>query len=479
MKTNLCLSTLVVALLSLVACRPNSATEPALRQQPNILFIAIDDLRPELNCYGKTQIQSPHLDQLASQGFVFERAYCNVPVCGASRASILTGLRPTPERFLDYKTKVAEEAPTVLTLPQYFKQNGYKTFSYGKVFHHRNDRIESWTEKPWHPQMDVTEGGSWRDYQVPAHVEMDTDDTPLRGPAYEYAEVTDTTYFDGKIAERAVRQLTQLSQDTRPFFMALGFVKPHLPFNAPQKYWDLYPTNSISLAGVKDYPIGAPVQSHHNFGELRHYQNIPQEGPVSDSTAKQLIRGYYACVSYVDAMIGRVMEGLKEKGLDKNTIVILWGDHGWSLGDHGLWCKHSTFNVAMQTPLLINVPGKKGGQRIKALTEFVDIYPSLVELAGLPLPSHLQGDSFVDLINNPSAKGKEALFCRWKKSDVIKTDRYLYTEWFDAEEKSVARMLYDHQNDPDETINIAEEEAHQALVASLSQRLRQQRQLDR
>lgn len=479
MKTNSLQSTLLVALLGLIACHRQPATESTLNQRPNILFIAVDDLRPELNCYGKTQIQSPNLDRLAAEGFLFERAYCNVPVCGASRASILTGLRPTPDRFLDFKTRVADEAPDAITLPQYFKQNGYETFSYGKIFHHRNDRLESWTEKPWHPQMNIMEGGSWRDYQVAAHVEMDTDDTPLRGPAYEYAEVSDTTYFDGKIAARALRKLGQLSQDTSPFFMALGFLKPHLPFNAPQKYWDLYPTDSISLADVNDYPLGAPEQSHHNFGELRHYNNIPQKGAVPDRTAKQLIRGYYACVTYVDAMIGRVMEGLKEKGLAENTIVIVWGDHGWSLSDHGLWCKHSTFNVAMQTPLIISVPGKKGGQRIQALTEFVDVYPSLVELAGLPLPGHLQGDSFVDVLDDPTAKGKDALFCRWKKSDVIKTDRYLYTEWFDAEEKSVARMLYDHQNDPNETINIAEKEENQALVSSLSQRLREQRQLDR
>ncbi len=479
MKTNLLQSTLLVTIFSLIACHHQPAPESTSIQRPNILFIAVDDLRPELNCYGKTQIQSPNLDRLASEGFLFERAYCNVPVCGASRASILTGLRPTPDRFLDYKTRVADEAPDVITLPQHFKQNGYETFSYGKIFHHRNDRSESWTDTPWHPQMDTPGGGSWRDYQVPAHIEMDNDDSPLRGPAYEYASVTDTTYFDGKIAERALRKLGQLSQDTSPFFMALGFLKPHLPFNAPQKYWDLYPTDSISLAGFRDYPAEAPVQSHHSFGELRHYNNMPQAGAVPDSTAKQLIRGYYACVTYVDAMIGRVLEGLKANGMDQNTIVILWGDHGWSLGDHGLWCKHSTFNVAMQTPLLLRVPGKKGGQRIKALTEFIDVYPSLVELSGLPLPGHLQGNSFVGLLDDPAGKGKDALFCRWKKSDAIKTDRYLYTEWFDAEEKSVARMLYDHQNDPDETINIAEKEENKALVASLSQRLRQQRQLDR
>lgn len=442
---------------------------------PNVLFIAVDDLRPELNCYGRKQIISPNLDRLAAEGSLFERAYCNVPVCGASRASLLTGLRPLPDRFLNFSTYADKDAPDAVSLPQFFRQNGYRTISYGKVFHHRNDKAESWSEPPWHPSMDLASGSSWRDYQIPENVQLDVDGDEKRGPAYERAAVTDTAYFDGKIAQRAVRKLQEMATQDQPFFMALGFMKPHLPFNAPARYWDLYREEDISLTEVAEMPEQAPRQAHHNFGELRHYHQIPDEGPVSDDLARQLVHGYYASVSYVDAMIGQVLDELKRLQLEKETIVILWGDHGWSLGDHGLWCKHSTFNVAMQAPLIIKVPGYPGGQRIRALTEFVDIYPSLCELAGLPGPDHLQGDSFVPLLKDPQAPGKEALYCRWIRADAIKTDRYLYTEWFDPENQSVGRMLYDHHADPLETMNIAEEAMHADLVADFSERLREVR----
>ena len=477
MKTNLLLTALVAALLHLLACQAATEQERPTDRPPNILFIAVDDLRPELNCYGQSQILSPHLDQLAAEGFLFERAYCNVPVCGASRASILTGLRPNPTRFLSYNTVANEDAPTAISLPQHFKQNGYHTLSLGKVFHHRSDKPKSWSETPWLPQLDAPAGTGWRDYQIPEHIAMDADDDPIRGPAMENAPVPDSTYFDGKIAQKAIRKLKELGKKDQPFFMAVGFLKPHLPFNAPTKYWDLYPPDSIELPRYMQYPAESPNQSHHSFGELRHYHGIPREGRVSDSLAVNLIRAYYACVSYVDAMIGNVLNALEEQGLNDNTIVILWGDHGWSLGEHGLWCKHSTFNVAMQAPLMIRVPGRKGGQRIQALTEFVDVYPSLVELAGLAIPDHLQGDSFVPLLDNPRANGKDALFCRWKKSDVIKTDRWLYTEWFDQEDKSVARMLYDHENDPNETVNVAERPENREVVEAFNKRLLEQRKI--
>jgi arylsulfatase A-like enzyme len=429
-----------------------------------------------LNCYGQNQIISPNLDRLAAEGFLFERAYCNVPVCGASRASLLTGMRPKPDRFLNYSTYADKDAPEAISLPQHFKENGYRTFSYGKVFHHQEDKADSWTEKPWHPADDRAPGASWRDYQLPENVALDSDGDEKRGPAYEKAMVPDSAYFDGKIALKATQTLQQLAGQDQPFFMALGFMKPHLPFNAPAKYWDLYPETAISTTSITDQPQDAPKLAWHNFGELRHYADIPDNGPVPDTMARNLVHGYYASVSYVDAMIGQVLDELKRLQLDKNTIVVLWGDHGWSLGEHGLWCKHSTFNVAMQAPLFIKVPGRPGGKRIGALTEFVDIYPSLCELTGLSLPDHLQGDSFVPLLDNPEAKGKEALYCRWIRSDAIKTDRYLYTEWFDKEEKSMGRMLYDHLEDPAETINIAERPEHADLVAEFSARLRAQRQ---
>ena len=441
---------------------------------PNIVFIAVDDLRPELGCYGQSQIRSPNLDKLAEEGYLFERAYCNVPVCGASRASLLTGLRPRPGRFLNYHTYASKDAPAAITLPAYFRQNGYYTLSLGKVFHHLDDKPGSWSEPPWHPVMDHSEELSWRNYQLPANQAMDQV-KGKRGPAFEKAGVSDTAYYDGKIAREAIKKLREMPSAQAPFFMALGFVKPHLPFNAPAKYWDLYAKDNIQLPTYMQYPEGAPREAHYNYHELRSYSNIPKSGSLPGTLALQLIHGYYACVSYVDAMIGLVLDEVKRLGLGDDTIIILWGDHGWSLGEHGLWCKHSTFDVAMRAPILIKVPGRRGGQRVRALTEFVDIYPTLCELAGLPLPGHLQGDSFMPLLDEPTAEGKSAIFSRWKRSDAIKTDRYLYTRWFDDDHKPGAHMLYDHFNDPGETVNLADRPAHKERVKKFTEALLEQR----
>ena len=469
-----------ISLKALLALMIFFEQEPTWPQQedagplPNIVFIAVDDLRPELGCYGQPQILSPNLDRLAEEGYLFERAYCNVPVCGASRASLLTGLRPRPGRFLNYHTYANEDAPGTIALPAYFRQNGYYTLSLGKVFHHIDDKLGSWNEPPWHPVMDHSKEFSWRNYQLPANQAMDQA-KGKRGPAFERAEVSDTAYYDGKMARRAIKKLRDMSGRQEPFFMALGFVKPHLPFNAPAKYWDLYSKDNIKLPTYMKYPEAAPREAHYNYHELRSYSNIPNTGSLPSALALQLIHGYYACVSYVDAMVGLVLDEVKRLKLEDDTIILLWGDHGWSLGEHGLWCKHSTFDVAMRTPILIKVPGRRGGQRVHALTEFVDIYPTLCELAGLPLPGHLQGDSFVPLLDEPSAKGKPAIFCRWKRSDAIKTDRYLYTRWFDDDHKPGAHMLYDHYNDPGETVNLADQPAHKERVKKLTEALLQQR----
>lgn len=470
------LYSLILLLLFLFpGCTTSSKIGESLR--PNILFIAVDDLRPELNCYGKTHIISPNLDKLAANGFQFNRAYCNIPVCGASRASLLTGLRPNPHRFLTFNTYAAKDAPNVVTLPQYFRNNGYYTLSLGKVLHHQDDSPESWSEPAWHPQMDLPPGSEWRDYQLPENRAFEQDDNPERGPAFERASVPDNAYFDGKIAQRAKDKLKSLKSGRQPFFLSVGFLKPHLPFNAPSKYWDLYDSTNISLPKFQEAPKNAPSQSMHNFGELRNYRGIPDKGPIPDSIAIQLIRGYYAAVSYADAMVGQVLDELEKLGLARNTIVVLWGDHGWSLGDHGLWCKHSTFNVALHAPLLVKVPGKEGGQQINALTEFVDIYPSLCDLAGLPKPNHLQGDSFISLLENPDHPGKEAVFCRWLNSDAVKTNEYLYTRWFNKQDSAITNMLYDHLHDTEETENIADQATQKDIIEKFDGLIKEKRSL--
>lgn len=473
----------ILLLAALAGC---SQGEKQAQRPLNVLFIAVDDLRPELGVYGASHIQSPNIDRLAAAGGMFTRAYCNVPVCGASRASLMSGMRPLRNRFVGFDVWLDEDAPNVLTLPEHFKNNGYYTVSLGKVLHHKEDALRSWSEPPWRPKAAKLPEGmyrSGRDYALRSNHEIekayrDAGDQRHRGMPYERASVADSAYFDGKIALKAIEKLRELSQQDQPFFLATGFQKPHLPFNAPQRYWDLYDPASISLADPDTLPEGAPKQAYHSFGELRAYHGIPESGPVADTMARNLIHGYYACVSYVDAMIGQVLDELERLQIADNTVVILWGDHGWSLGEHGLWCKHSPFEVALHVPLIVRGPGIQAGTRSHALTEFVDVYPSLCELASLPLPPHLAGESFVPALKNPDLAGKQAIFSRWVTADVVRTDRYHYSEWFDEAGGSVARMLYDQQTDADQLHNISEQPALAPQVEQLGQMVRERIQTD-
>lgn len=446
---------------------------PVLKaNHPNVLFLAVDDLRPELGCYGHPRVQSPNLDRLAREGILFERSYCQVPVCGASRASLLTGLRPTRSRFLDYDTWAEKDAPNTPTLPEHFKHHGYRTLSLGKVFHHLTDASRSWSEPAWRPRPQGSRG-NWRDY-VSAENIAEAEANGGKGPPFEQADVGDEAYQDGRIAERAIAELRRLKQVPQPFFLAVGFLKPHLPFNAPSRYWAWYPPESIQLPSNYLPPENVPLAALHNWGELRGYAQVPAQGPLPDALARTLIRGYYASVSYTDALIGKVLKVLDQLGLRDNTIVILWGDHGWNLGDHSLWCKHCNFESALRAPLLLSAPGLPQNQRTEALTEFVDIYPTLCELAGLPLPSHLQGASLLPLLRDPKAGGKSAVFSRWQKGDSVRTDRYRYTEWTDDGGRRSARMLYDHLEDPKETRNLAVQPEFDGLMQNLSRLLRAQ-----
>ncbi len=442
------------------------------RTKPNVLFLPVDDLRPQLGCYGHRQMISPHIDRLASEGVLFRRAYCQVPVCGASRASLLTGVRPTTTRFIDFNVRTDDDLPGALVLPEHFRKHGYATVSRGKVFHHNDDcAARSWSEAPTRPT------GAWggRGYLVPenrALAESNVNRTGC-GPAYEAGDVPDNAYADGKLADQAIADLGRLKDAGRPFFLAVGFFKPHLPFNAPKKYWDLYKHDDIDLADNPLRPRGAPDCAMHNWGELRAYTGIPDRGPLPDETARTLIHGYYACVSYLDAQLGRVLAELQRLGLRQSTLVVLWGDHGWQLGEHGLWCKHANFDTSLHAPLLVSGPGIAGGKATSGLVEFVDIYPALCDLAGQPVPEHLEGTSFAPLVEQPDRPWKPVAFSRYFDGDSVKTDRYLYTEWRKGGKgKPYGRMLYDHQADPAENANIAEEPGSAELVARLSKMLR-------
>jgi len=439
-------------------------------RKPNVLFLVVDDLRPQLGCYGRREMITPHVDALASAGVVFRRAYCQVPVCGATRASLLTGVRPTRDRFVTYETWVDRDLPGARTLPQHFREAGYVALSVGKVFHHRTDAAErSWSAEPWHPH--AQRGGSWRNYVRPENLALDVS-SDRRGPPFECADVADDAYFDGQIADRAVAELTRLAEADGPFFLGVGFLKPHLPFNAPKRYWDLYHRDDVPLADNPFRPDGAPDEALHNFGELRAYFDIPPDGPLPEQTARSLVHGYYAATSYMDAQVGRVLDRLDELHLRDETIVVFWGDHGWQLGEHGLWCKHCNFDTSLNAPLIVRVPGAAAGAEAGGLVEFLDVYPTLCDLADLPLPEHLEGQSLAPLLGDPRGRGKPAAFSRYHAGDSVRTDRYLYTEWTDNAGRQTGRMLYDHDADPDENTSLAERPDHAETVARLAGLLR-------
>ena len=467
----------MMAGLLLAACCWCGTVAAAEGRPPNVLFIAVDDLRPQLGCYGRQQMHTPNIDRLAARGTLFERAYCMVPTCGASRASLLTGLRPTRNRFVNWLASAEKEAPGIVTLNTAFRQQGYYTVSNGKVFHHPTDNAEGWSELAWRP-ADVP----W--YQLAENQALHEargakSGRRKRGPAWEAADVPDEDSIDGHVLTRSLADLNRLAKKDQPFFLAVGFIKPHLPFVAPQKYWDLYDAASIDLPATYHRPKGAPRQAIHSSGELRAYAGIPARGPVSDEQARQLIHGYYACVSYIDALVGRLLDELDRLKLRDDTIIVLWGDHGWNLGEHTLWCKHSCFETSMHAPLIVVAPGIPGGRKTRGLTEFIDIYPSLCELAGIPQPEHLQGQSFVPLLHKPDRPWKAAAIGRYRDGDTIRTDGFRYSEYTGRNGAHLAEMLYDHQADPAEDRNIAGEANQAEVVERLREQLREVRRKKR
>jgi arylsulfatase A-like enzyme len=449
----------------------------------NVLFIAVDDLRPQLGCYGQKHIISPNIDRLAAQGMVFERTYCQQAVCAPSRASLLSGTRPDTTKIYHLKTPLRQAMPNVLTLPEHFKNNGYETISIGKIYHHFTDDRQGWSTEPY--RASDFKIGAWKgrgyltEEAIAQMEEYNKADSNMkgRGPAFEAADVEDSDYPDGCNTEHAVRQLNQLKDN--PFFLAMGFYKPHLPFNAPKKYWDMYKSQDIKLADNPFIPQNAPTYATTNWGELRSYYGIPQKGPCPDELARQLIHGYYACVTYIDALVGRLLDELDKLKLRDNTVIILWGDHGWKLGEHAGWCKHTNFELDTHVPMILSVPGMKtAGRRTQALTEYVDIYPTLCEVCGLSVPGHLEGLSMAPLLENPARPWKKAAFSQYPRGKVMgytmRTERFRYTEWKDRETGEVlARELYDHQKDPQENINAAAQEEYKQDVQRLAQMLKQ------
>jgi iduronate 2-sulfatase len=426
--------------------------------KPNILFIAVDDLRPELGCYGNNIVKSPNIDRLASHGLVFDRAYCQQAVCSPSRSSLLTGTRPDTTKVWDLKTHFRKALPNVITLPQLFKNNGYFAQAMGKIYHHGYDDAASWSVPTTFPK--APHGAEIR--------QVDPDDASKgthRGPPFAKKDVPDDALHDGELGDMAVAALRGLKSKPQPFFLAVGFVKPHLPFISPKKYWELYNPAKIQLAPNPFPPINAPEYSIIPGAELRSYDGVPAGRVLPDDYARQLKHGYYAAISYMDAQVGRLLDEVEKLGLRDNTIIILWGDHGWKLGEHAAWAKHTNAENDTQAPLIIVVPGMStAGKHCTALVEFVDIYPTLAESAGLALPPHLEGTSLKSLLANPNRPWKTAVFSQFPRKHgqqnlmgySMRTDRYRFTRWVNRDDhsKMVAEELYDHDSDPQENTNI-------------------------
>lgn len=457
--------------LSLAASLLLASFIPAMgaTEKPNVLFIAVDDLRPEITSFGANQMVTPNFDRLASRGVRFDHAYCMVPTCGASRAALMSSIRPAKDRFKTHLARASEDVPGITTLNTHFKTNGYTTISLGKIFHHVDDNLDGWSEKPWRP--------SAPGYVTPEAKANLTKDSKgrTRGPSWENGgDVPDDTYADGQIANQAIEKLQTLSKQDAPFFLAVGFMKPHLPFVAPGSYFDSYPLSQVKMPDNYFPPKGAPAGAVHNSGELRAYSDIQAQGVLPESKALELIRGYHAATSYTDAQLGRLLDTFDELGLSENTVVVLWGDHGWNLGEHTMWCKHSCFETSVRAPLIFAAPdslGIKKGAATESLAEFIDVYPTLCDLTGLPKPAHLKGTSLLTILKDPSASVKDEAISRFTNGDTIRTAQYRYTVYRDGKGKQTGHMLYDHAIDPGENVNVVDDPANAEIVADLAKRL--------
>ena len=462
-------------------------------RRKNVLFIAVDDLRPELGCYGHPMVKSPNIDKLAKSGVVFDRTYCQQAVCGPTRASLLTGRRPDTTKIYDLKTHIRTTMPDVVTLQQHFKNNGYFSEGIGKLFHvgledpasysvpHRYGKTNNYVLEE---NLRLLKEGGKVTNDAGANAES-TGATRMRAHATECADVPDEAYNDGDLARMGIESLNRLApkataakeSERQPFFLAVGFRKPHLPFCAPKKYWDLYDRSKIPMP-YPDKPKNAPDIAFTTWGELRSYSDIPDLGPCDEATTRELIHGYYACVSYMDAQVGKLLAELDRLNLRKDTIVIIWGDHGWKLGEYSQWSKHTNFELDTHVPMIISDTDYPQGVRVKALTEFVDIYPTLSDLCGLPLPGGLEGTSMVPLLDNPRKTWKEAAFSQYPRPKNIMgysmcTEQYRYTEWQDQKTgEAKYTELYDLKNDPLCKESIVFKPENKDLVAKLHEMMK-------
>lgn len=502
----------LIALIGFVACCGASSHLARADDRPNVLFVSVDDLRPELGCYGNDEIKTPHFDQFAKRATTFTRAYCQSAVCAPSRASVMTGLRPDSTRVWDLRGKFRDNLPDVVTIPQHFHQHGYHTVSMGKIFHnHMPDRV-SFDEPDLRPAKYMTPELIDREPESFYHdEELNAELARVRkrrleknpnayadgwayGRSTESFDAPDNQFYDGAQTDLAIETMERLKEKKQPFFLALGYYRPHLPFVAPTKYWGLYDREKISLATNPFLPKNSPVMAMNSAYELKGCYDLehtkhPSVASLTEGEARLLKHGYYASVSFVDACLGKLLRGLANLGLEKNTIVVVWGDHGWKLGEHGSWCKQTNYDIDVRVPLLVHVPGQASSGVCPAIVELVDLYPTLCDAAGITIPANMEGTSFLPLLSNPNLKWKSAAFSQFHRSPRVTPDRgrymglsmttsrYHYVEWRDWNHiagvtgKLKAVELYDQQLDAEENTNIARAERFKPILDQLSQQL--------
>lgn len=478
----------LLLLLMFLGALPNVAqaeTGSSSRQRPNVLLIAIDDLRTSLGCYGDPLVQSPHLDRFARSARLFTRAYAQQAVCGPSRTSLLTGRLPDHTGVWHNRNRFRQSFPDLVTLPQLFKQNGYRALSFGKVFSGNEKELDppSWSAP------EVLRQAGWKNYVLAEN------QGGGKQVAYESADVEDDAYPDGRLASLAISTLEQLHQQQQPFFLAVGFFKPHLPFNAPQRYWDRYDPAAFALPRQNQQVQGAPAQAAHSHRELGGYRHIPKDEQLDDDQVRRLRHGYYACVSYVDAQVGRLLDAMERLQLHRNTIVVIWGDHGFALGEMNRWCKGTNFERDTRVPLMIRTPDMAvPGMATDSLVELVDLYPTISQLAGLTPPADLDGHSLVAMLRDPQATGRDVALSQfnrpWQPSAPqymgysIRSTTHRYTRWIDwTARRTVAEELYDYTSPASTTkqaaaliehCNLIHQPEQAATLAELRQKLDQQ-----
>lgn len=515
-----CIILSILSVLIVISCKAQNTTKSqnsnfSSKEKKNILFIAVDDLKPLLSNYGQMQMQTPNFDRLAKMGMSFTNAHVQYAVCGPSRASVMTGTNPDRTKVWDLHTDFRESAPDLISMPEYLISQGYETTGVGKIYHKGSSAAghdgKSWSmphqqPKNYDPRYGDAAFEYYQNSETKAQYETLIEEAKIKGikqankqrsyafkklkPSIESADVSDEAYQDGLYTQTAIKQMAGLVATGKPWFLAVGYQKPHLPFVAPKKYWDLYDRNKINVAEFQELAKGTPQFAYHSFGELRAFSDIDNELSIGDklpeAKQRELIHGYMACVSYIDAQLGKLLDELEKRNILDNTVIVLWGDHGWHLGDHTEWCKHSNFEQATRIPFMFAGPGVEKNKKDHSPVNLVDLFPTVFELANVPQSSQTQGKSLVPLLDDNAATTINMdyayhQYARGKRMGYsIRTKQYRYTEWHDNNYRTyetyndnniVGYELYDYENDPLETQNWVDDKRYATVVTNLKAKL--------